>query len=309
MSYTFSAPPIGGGYNSDGTINVGTILTDTKTALRISDTTDDDRLSLAIDSASRKIETHCHRRFWQDPAPRTDSSCTTNVGSNVVLDAGAVSSDVGRGLTDSLGFIPTTPPTIVSSVSAGVSFTMSDLAGNPVNATGHSAADVVTVGLSPRRFICEDQQLVEVDDFFTMSGLVVRSDYAGDGSFGTTWTPSDYQLEPVNGLYLGEPWPFNKVRAVRSLYFPMWGGIAFPKPKTQALVLVAAQWGWPLNSFADVYQACIIQAITIFKAPDVPFGATPFGESGVLRLKAALHPEAESLLEPYTENPDDLYVG
>src|SRR5580704_6228387 len=41
-------------------------LDDLKSALRLTDDTDDTRLCLAIDAASRQIENKCGRRFWQD---------------------------------------------------------------------------------------------------------------------------------------------------------------------------------------------------------------------------------------------------
>lgn len=196
-------------------------LADVKAALKITDTTDDTRLSLAITAASRSIEGECQRRFYQD----------------------AVVSD--------------------------------------------------------RKFVSNDPWLVEVDDISTATGLVVKSDYAGDGSFSTTWEPQDYQLEPINGIMQGESgWPTTKIRAIRSLYFPVWGGIAYPKPYTQALVKITARWGWAQVP-SPVRQAAIIQSISVFRSTDVPFGATPFAETGIVRLKQALHPTALLLINRY----------
>jgi hypothetical protein len=200
-------------------------LSDVKSALRITDTMDDARLTGAIDSASRLIETECNRYFYQD------------------------------------------------------------------------------VGVSARRYVSNDPWLVEVDDISTVSGLVVQSDYAGDGTFGTTWQAADYQLEPINGIMQGQTgWPYTKIRAIRSLYFPVWGGISYPKPYTQALVEVTAQWGWAAVP-TPIHDATVIQAIANFKAADVPFGATPFAETGVVRLKQALHPTAAMLIAPYRDEP------
>jgi hypothetical protein len=205
-------------------------LADVKAALRIPDTVDDDRLSLAIDAASRLIETECGRYFYQD-------------------------------------------------------------AGGP----------------TARKFVANDPWLCEVDDIATSTGLIVQTDYAGDGSFGTTWAATDYQLEPINNRMEGEnPWPTTAIRAVESLYFPVWGGIAYPKPYTQALVKITAQWGWPAVP-TPIVKACIVQSVALLKADDVPFGATPFGETGVLRLREALHPTAAILVQPY--RLDDLLVA
>lgn len=198
-------------------------LSDVKAALRIptADTTDDDRISLAIDAASRQIEYKLkYRRFWQDSVP------------------------------------------------------------------------------SGRLFIAESPFLCPVDDFMTTAGLIVQTDPYGDGSFAVTWNAADFQLEPLNGLLEGSPWPYTKMRAVRSLLFPVYGGIAYPLPYVQALIKVTAQWGWS-SIPTPVQKACIVQAISLFKADDTPFGATPFGEVGVVRLKDALHPTAAALLQPF----------
>ena len=198
-------------------------LSDVKAALGITDTVDDDRISLAIDAASRLIEASCSRIFTRDDTP------------------------------------------------------------------------------SARRYVSNDPWLVEVDDIATTVGMVVQSDYAGDGTFGTTWSTSDYQTEPVNGVFEGQTgWPITKIRAISDLYFPVWGGIAYPKPYTQALVEVTAVWGWP-SIPSPVQKAAVIQSISLFKADDVPFGATPFAEVGVIRLRTALHPTAELLVAPFRE--------
>jgi len=204
-------------------------LADVKAALRITDTLDDDRISLAIEAASRTIEARCNRRFKQEST------------------------------------------------------------------------------VSKRRFVCTEPFLVEVDDISTTTGLVITSDAAGDGSFATTWTAADYQLEPFNGISGGlDGWPFTKVRAIRSLWFPVWGGIAYPRPFTQALVEITARWGWA-DVPASVTKAAIVQAISLFKADDTPFGATPFAEVGIVRMRTALHPTAELLLVPYCQ--DAVLIG
>ncbi len=275
-------------------------LADVKLALGISDTVDDDLISNAINAASRLIEIRCQRRFWQDPAARTDAGCTITLGSSTVLDPSIVALDVGRIVTDPNGYVP--PLGVVTNVIPGVSFQVTNLVNqDPLAATG-SASGNVTIGLAPRRYVSNDPWLVEVDDISTLQGLVVQVDYAGDGTYGLMWATEDYQIEPLNALMQAEPWPFTQIRAIRSLYFPVWGGIAYPKPYTQALVMVTAQWGWPAVP-AAVFEAAIVQSIAIYKSKDVPFGATPFGETGVLRLTKTLHPMAALLLEDWMETP------
>lgn len=143
---------------------------------------------------------------------------------------------------------------------------------------------------SPRVYVADNPYLVQVDDISTTSGLVLETDPGATGTFSQTWQTADYQLEPLNGLINGAYRPWTTIRAIRSLYFPRDYG--------QALVRVTARWGW--SAVPDtVKQATIIQTIHVFKSVDAPFGATPFAETGILRLRTALHPTAVALLEDY----------
>lgn len=206
-------------------------LADVKAALRLDagDTKDDDRLNLAIDAASRQIESELERHFWQDPAA------------------------------------------------------------------------------SARLYVAETPFLVEVDDFMTTTGLMVETlPYGANSSTSIVWDPTDYQLEPLNGLWISQPWAYEKVRAVQSKSFPVYGGIAFPQPYVQALVRVTAQWGWS-SVPSNIQKAAIAQSISLFKADDVPFGATAFAEIGIVRLNDALHPTCAALIEPYYK--DEVWVA
>lgn len=145
-----------------------------------------------------------------------------------------------------------------------------------------------------RIYVATNNYLVHTDDISTTTGLIVKTDPGEDGTFSETWTTADYQLEPLNGLISGQTWPYHTIRAIRSLYFPMDYG--------QALVQITALWGWPAIP-NPVKQAAIIQSITIFKSPDAPFGATPFADTGILRLRSALHPTAAALLNDYRLDP------
>lgn len=147
---------------------------------------------------------------------------------------------------------------------------------------------------SARVYVAESPYIVRVDDFGTTNGLIVRTDTGENGTFQMLWNSTDYQLEPLNGKMDGEYWPYNAIRAIESLWYPQNYG--------RALVQVTARWGWATIPNA-IKQACIIQAITIFKSPDAPFGATPFADTGILRLRSALHPTAAALVQPYRLEP------
>ena len=137
---------------------------------------------------------------------------------------------------------------------------------------------------SPRLYRPTGSGLVMVDDFHTTTGLVVQSD-----DLTTTWTATDYQLEPLNGVRNGEPgWPFWKIRADGSLSFTSWG-----------TVQVTAQWGWAAIP-APVTQACKILAAENFKLKDAPFGVAGFDGFGAVRVRD--NPMAKAKLVPYRRN-------
>jgi hypothetical protein len=145
-----------------------------------------------------------------------------------------------------------------------------------------------------RVFVADSAEVCRTDDFGTTSGLIVQVDTGLNGTFEQVWSTADYQLEPLNGKTDGEYWPYNTIRAIESLWFTRDYG--------RACVQVTARWGWATIPNA-VKQACLIQAITIFKSPDAPFGATPFADTGILRLRSALHPTAAALVQPYRLEP------
>lgn len=145
-----------------------------------------------------------------------------------------------------------------------------------------------------RVFVASSALYVEVDDFQTTSGLVVKTDDDNNGVFETTWASTDYQLEPLNGRLEGQAWPYTQLRAIEARYWPRWRG--------QALVQVTARWGWATIP-APVKQAAEIQALSIFKSADAPLGVAGFGDIGVVRLRQAMHPVAMSLLSQYKREP------
>lgn len=147
---------------------------------------------------------------------------------------------------------------------------------------------------SARVFVPESYYLAFTEDFYTTTGLIVQTDPGLDGSWSQTWTTDDYQLEPSNQETYGEAWPYHTIRTIGSLWFPQDYG--------RVTLKVTAKWGWSAVPSA-VKQAAILQAITIFKSADAPFGATPFADTGILRLRSALHPTAAALVQNYRKDP------
>jgi hypothetical protein len=150
----------------------------------------------------------------------------------------------------------------------------------------------VASAASARVYRPEHGCLVKVDDFHTTAGLVVKTDDDEDGTFETTWTSTDFELEPLNGVVAGTSgWPYWKIRAVETLRFPS---------VRRSSVQVTAVWGWVAVP-KPVYQACLILASETFKLKDAPFGVAGFGEFGAVRVKD--NPMAARKLMPYQRDP------
>jgi hypothetical protein len=80
---------------------------------------------------------------------------------------------------------------------------------------------------------------VFVDDLQSITTL--KTDADGSGVFGVTWTASDYQLNPLNGLAGGITTPYTQVRAIGEYLFPIY------EPRNvnanEASVQIAGVWG------------------------------------------------------------------
>ena len=142
-------------------------------------------------------------------------------------------------------------------------------------------------------FQAEDSFFCSVDDF-SGTAITLQTSTNADGIFDTTWTPTDWQLEPLNGDLDGITWAFDKIRAVGDYLFPTVNA----NYGSQALVKLTAVFGWPYVP-EPVTQATIIQASRLFKRYDSPLGVAGFGDMGAIRVSRALDPDVAQLVEPY----------
>lgn len=140
-------------------------------------------------------------------------------------------------------------------------------------------------------------ELAFVDDFHTVTDLVIKTDEDDDGVFETTWTSSDYQVEPLNGVVAGVPgWPFWKIRAV--------GTLRFPVTTSRAPLQQTAQWGWA-SVLQAAKEASLLVGEDIYKLKDAPWGVAGSGEWGLLRVRQ--NPMASAMLADYRR--DAIKVG
>ncbi len=142
-------------------------------------------------------------------------------------------------------------------------------------------------GTDTRIFVARDSYLTEIDDLISISSL--KTDPEADGIYTITWQPSDYVLEPLNGISGGIPQPFTRIRA-RDEYL-------FPVVNDEPLVEVTGVWGWPSIPTA-IRQATVLLASRMFKRNDSPLGVAGFGDLGVIRV-GTTDPDVEKLIHAF----------
>lgn len=152
-----------------------------------------------------------------------------------------------------------------------------------------------------RTFVPQSLTFIDFDDDIgSTSGLIIKIDAAGDGTYETTWAVSDYQLLPVNAPNAfpeAEPW--SAIRAVGSKTFPWLVNTWLTRLDR---VQITALWGWP--AIPDtVVQACLIKAARLFHRKDSPQGVAGFGDFGPVRLAKGEDGDVMSLLNPYRRVP------
>jgi hypothetical protein len=152
---------------------------------------------------------------------------------------------------------------------------------------------VFTSSSAVRVYRPTDAFMVETDDIQSITTL--KTDSNGNGDFDITWTTSDFQLEPLNGISGGIKSPFYTIRAVGQYLFPVY------EPRNvnanEASVQVTGVFGFATIPTA-VKQACIILSMRQFKRYDSPTGVMGFGDLGVLRV-GRVDPDVEKLLMPF----------
>lgn len=133
----------------------------------------------------------------------------------------------------------------------------------------------VTVA-STRIFEVDNHRQVVIDDFWTVTDLVIQYDQGNTGSY-TVLSSTDFELHPLNGVVSGQTgWPYNKI-------VPAGSGSSFV-PVRSGRLKVTAQWGWNAVP-SPVKQACLIMAGATFQIKDAPFGVAGSDQWGSIRVR------------------------
>jgi hypothetical protein len=142
-----------------------------------------------------------------------------------------------------------------------------------------------------RLFQPRDADVVNVDDFWTSTGLIVAVDDSDSGTYSRVLSATDYVLEPFNGVNDGEPgWPYYRLGATNS---------GWPSRSRRPSVQVTAKWGWAAVP-GPIKQACIYLAEETFKMKGSPFGVAATDQFGPIRMRN--NPKVMSMLAPYQDS-------
>lgn len=127
------------------------------------------------------------------------------------------------------------------------------------------------------------------NDVASTTGLIVKTDTSGDGTYATTLTlGTDYIVEPTNATLRG--YPYQNIQMVSGQTFPLYVTPSFPT------VQVTAQWGW--NAIpSDVSQACVLLAMRQFARLNAALGVVGFADMA-LQVRA-VDPDVRDLLNQY----------
>lgn len=150
------------------------------------------------------------------------------------------------------------------------------------------ASERIFYSLSDTRiFIPRDSSNTAIDDLVSVT--TIKTSTSADGAFDVTWTSSDYQLMPLNGVAGGMTVPYDLIYAV--------GDYSFPQSGQEATVQVVGTWGFSSVPVA-IKQATVLLSARIFKRNDSPGGVMGFGDLGVIRV-GRMDPDIDKLIQPY----------
>lgn len=148
-------------------------------------------------------------------------------------------------------------------------------------------------GTAVRVFNADDNNTCQIDDI-PGTAITLKTSSAANGTYDVTWSATDYQLEPLNGVLAGLTWPYTRIRAVDRYAFPNLVG-----RDRQAWVQVTSTFGFGTAVPEPVREATILWAERLYKRYDSPTGIIGFGDLGGVRVSRFIDPDIALGLESY----------
>ncbi len=136
---------------------------------------------------------------------------------------------------------------------------------------------------SARKYRAYNDLFVYVDDISSTTGLVVKIDDDGDGTFETTLTiDTDFLVEPLTAA--SKDRPFTQLTMVNTTFtWPIFPGLF--SNGLRPGVEVTAKYGWPAVP-DDIETATQILTADLYKRKDSPGGILGLGDLGAVRMSA-----------------------
>lgn len=142
-----------------------------------------------------------------------------------------------------------------------------------------------------RQYRATDFYRLFTDDISSTTGLIIKTDTGGDGTFETTLTfNTDYILDPVNASQLERPYTV----------VTMVGTTLFPSPvNLRPGVQVTAKFGWYNGTPPDdIEEACLILSTDLVKRASSVGGVLGLSELGAIRM-SPLGRDVQAMVRPY----------
>ena len=137
-----------------------------------------------------------------------------------------------------------------------------------------------------RVFTAEWPDLLDIDDLTELTTL--ETDDQNDRTYSTTWTATDYELEPANNSAHGRPYTSIQLHPQTTKAFPT----------TRRGVRVTGVWGWPAIP-EPVEQACVLIAVRLSQSAKAPYGTAGTVQDGAVQYTPRVDPVVRQLLDPY----------
>jgi hypothetical protein len=152
-----------------------------------------------------------------------------------------------------------------------------------------------------RTFMAVDGRFLRLGPFNDLVSLsTLKTDAAGDGTFETTWTTTDYELGPLDRP---PGRPYTQIDTIAGLQFP-----TSQRPGRSARVEVTGVWGWAAIP-PEVHNACLIKAARLFTRMQSPNGIAGVDAFGPVRINRSEDGDVITLLDPLRHPATAVLVG
>lgn len=130
----------------------------------------------------------------------------------------------------------------------------------------------------------ESTHEVFIDDLQSVTAL--KTDEDGDGTYETSWAVTDYNLLPYNST------PKTRIQTSSK------GSRIFPA-KIKKCIQIYGSFGYSTTTPDMIKEACIIQAMRLFKRKDAPFGVSGINQFGVMQVIDSFDKDVKILLDGF----------